>query len=233
MKKEYNFLAPYYDHLHNEKDYYAESKYFTKILLEAKESYGKKLLDLACGTGEHIKHLKNNFDCEGLDVSQELIDIAKRKNPKIYFHTQDITHLSLSSKYDIITLFFNSIGYLTKGEVIALFKKVYQHLNKGGVFLVETIFLKDKLVNITKHIRKYKDKNSSILRELNISIESKNAIITAKYKINSEHFSLEDTQKVYLFGENELKKVFLDSHFEISVFTYKPTNTTLFLGVKH
>lgn len=79
MKKEYDKLSKYYDMLHNQKDYKSECEYFSKIINKNKKTKWNKLLDLACGTWEHIKLLKKDFDCEWLDSSKDMIDIARKK----------------------------------------------------------------------------------------------------------------------------------------------------------
>lgn len=232
MKKEYHKLAKYYDLLHNEKNYGDESNYFSKIIFKNKESKGNKLLDLACGTGEHIKYFKKYFDCEGLDSSKELIKIAKIKNPKINFYCEDMTSFKLNKKYDVITILFNSIGYLNKKQLESTLKNSYQHLNKGGVILIETIFLKNKLTDVIKHTRKYEDENLIILREINLKIKGNEAIVKAKYKINSDDFIEEDEQRAVLFRKEELKDIFLTKGFNVKYYEYKSTGTFLFLGIK-
>jgi len=140
---------------------------------------------------------------------------------------------NLNKKYDVITILFNSIGYLNKKQLIKTFKNVYQHLNRGGVFLIETIFLKNKLSDLKNHIRKYKDKNLTILRNLNIKIKGKKANLHARYKINSDDFIEEDKQEIILLEEKELKNIFLNEGFDIKLYKYDQGGTILFLGIKN
>jgi len=171
MKKEYNKLSKYYDALHHRKDYETEANFFIGLIKKYKKSRGKKLLDVACGTGEHIKYLKKNFDCEGIDLSVELIKIAKEKNPNLEFNVQNMKKLDLKKKFDVITLLFSSIAYLkNKNEIIKTLKKFYNHLEVGGVLIIETLYLKESFKEIKNHIRGYLNNSFSIKRIIDISI---------------------------------------------------------------
>lgn len=232
MKKEYNKLAKYYDLLHNGKDYKKECDYFSKTILRNKKSKNNMLLDLACGTWEHIKYLKKFFNCEWLDTSREFIKMAKIKNPRTKFYIEDMSSFRLNKKYDVITILFNSIIYLNKKQLNNTIKNAYQHLNKGWILFIETIFLKNKLNDVVKHTREYKDKNLDITREINIKIFGNYAILNAKYKINSDKFIENDKRKTILLGEEELKDIYLDKGFKVKIKEYKSTGTTLFIGIK-
>ncbi|WP_300427628.1 methyltransferase domain-containing protein [Methanobacterium sp.] len=47
------------------------------------ETPGNDLLDVACGTGNHAQHLTNSFNVVGLDINQEMLDIAQEKVPEM------------------------------------------------------------------------------------------------------------------------------------------------------
>ena len=104
--------ARYYDKIYSGKDYQAEVQRLLPITREHLGSGGKRLLDVACGTGHHIEYLKEQFDVEGLDISQELLEMARQRNPKVLFHQADMTDFYLGYKYDVVTCLFGSIGYV-------------------------------------------------------------------------------------------------------------------------
>ena len=68
--------AQYYDKIYSHKNYRAETQRLVAIIGEHLRSEGSRLLDVACGTGRHIEHLKERFDVEGLDICEELLEIA-------------------------------------------------------------------------------------------------------------------------------------------------------------
>jgi len=236
MKKEYKSLSKYYDLIHNEKNYKEEVNDFIKIIEKYKKSKGRNLLDMCCGTGSHIFYLKEKFNVEGIDISKELIKIAKEKNPKTKFILEDISEFKTKKKFDIITILFSSIAYLrNKKEIIKIMANSYKRLKFGGVLFIETIFLKDSLKEIKNHLRKYSDKNINLKRFINLNIKKDFAELNAKYEIkekNSIQKIIYDTQKIKLFSKLEMKKILEDVGFEVKFFNYKKTGTKLFVCVK-
>jgi ubiquinone/menaquinone biosynthesis C-methylase UbiE len=74
----YDQPIPYYDKIYLQiKDYRQEVEY----LINTVESYGdyshKELLDVACGTGEHLRYLKKHLHAEGIDAGAEFVRIAE------------------------------------------------------------------------------------------------------------------------------------------------------------
>ncbi|TET51940.1 MAG: class I SAM-dependent methyltransferase, partial [Anaerolineales bacterium] len=68
--------ALYYDKLYSFKDYAAEVERLQGLIVQHLRSDGRRLLDVACGTGQHIEHLKEHFEVEGLDISADLLEVA-------------------------------------------------------------------------------------------------------------------------------------------------------------
>ena len=74
----YRQLAKYYDKIYSTKDYKSESKRIHSLIKKYKKTNGKELLDIACGTGNHIQHLKKYYDITGLDLDKEMLSIVKK-----------------------------------------------------------------------------------------------------------------------------------------------------------
>jgi ubiquinone/menaquinone biosynthesis C-methylase UbiE len=96
--------AQYYDEIYAsiDKDYAAEARKAHKIIREYKQSKGKSLLDVACGTGFHAGLLGKYYQVEGLDLDPEMLAVAKKKHPKIRFHPGDMTDFDLKRQFDWI-----------------------------------------------------------------------------------------------------------------------------------
>ena len=77
----HNKLAKYYDRVYSFKDYLDEAVRIQNLIIKYSEPGGNTLLDIACGTGLHLKHLKDDFSCTGIDISTAILKIA-RKNAK-------------------------------------------------------------------------------------------------------------------------------------------------------
>ena len=63
MKKQalYKNLAKYYDCVYSMKDYKKEADALKRIIARYKKIKGKNLLEVACGTGNYLQYLKNDF----------------------------------------------------------------------------------------------------------------------------------------------------------------------------
>ena len=62
---------------------------------------GKRILEIGCGTGNLLAHLKSK-ESTGIDISPKMIEIAKKKHPGIKFYEMDADSLKLSEKFDYI-----------------------------------------------------------------------------------------------------------------------------------
>jgi SAM-dependent methyltransferase len=134
----YDKMAQYYDRIYSFKDYANEATKILAFIDKHQRSDGKRLLDVACGTGHHLEFLAKSFDAEGLDLSQELLNHARDRNPGLAFHCADMRRFDLPVKFDIITCLFSSIGYMTTIEDLeTAIATMAKHLVPGGVLIVE------------------------------------------------------------------------------------------------
>ena len=93
--------AQYYDKIYSFKDYEAETQTLLALLRENTRIEGGQLLDVACGTGCHIEYLKKHFEVEGLDISEELLEMAHQRNPEVVVHQGDMTDFCLGRQFDV------------------------------------------------------------------------------------------------------------------------------------
>jgi len=136
----YTQSAKYYDALYTSlgKDYAAESRRIEEIIAERCRSGGNALLDVACGTGKHIEHLRERFACEGLDVARSMLDIAAARNPGVPFHPGDMIGFNLGKRFDAIVCMFGAIAYAPNVQRLDQTLQTFaRHLKPGGVVIVE------------------------------------------------------------------------------------------------
>jgi len=70
----------------------ADSSYIDDFLKTLKR--GSKVLDVGCGPGTFTKYiLGKGFNAEGVDLSDEMIDIARNKVPNAAFGKMDMRNL--------------------------------------------------------------------------------------------------------------------------------------------
>src|ERR1035441_3993229 len=133
----FSISAEIYDAIYSFKDYATESSKIRQ-LIERERPGAKSILDVACGTAEHAKHLAAHFQVDGIDLEPKFIEIARAKNPSGNYLVADMRSLQLGKRYDVVQGLFSSIGYLlTPDDIVAALKSFREHLAPGGIILVE------------------------------------------------------------------------------------------------
>ncbi|QDF68558.1 class I SAM-dependent methyltransferase [Shewanella sp. SNU WT4] len=143
----YTDLSGYYDLMCCDINYHAQSNSIAR-LHQLFGNQGKQHLDLACGTGPHIRHFIDfGYQSSGLDINQPMIDLAIARCPEAQFSVQDMTNFTVEHSQDLITCFLYSIHYSGNTErLLACIQKVHASLNDGGVFCFNSVD-KDKINN--------------------------------------------------------------------------------------
>lgn len=132
-----------------------EAPYDKWVELVKKEGATGKVLDLGSGTGEcSINLAQVGFDVTAVDLSEHMLSVAQdkalQKKLPIKFLHQDMRSLETGELYDVVTIFCDSLNYVTDREgVKATLSNVYQHLKSGGVLIfdvhslykIETLFV--------------------------------------------------------------------------------------------
>ncbi len=134
-------LAPFYDVLYLWKDYAAEAARVHQLIQTHRMSSGNTLLDVACGTGEHTRFLREHYDVTGVDLNREMLKVARRKIPGVPLLCRDMTSFDLKRRFDAVVCLFSSIAYVriyrNLKRTIACFGR---HLKPGGILVIEPFF---------------------------------------------------------------------------------------------
>jgi ubiquinone/menaquinone biosynthesis C-methylase UbiE len=137
-KSVYKSFAKYYDKMYSIKDYKAESEKIRAFISKYKTSGGKDMLDVACGTGNHIQYLKKYFNITGIDIDKDMLAIARKKFPKNKFIRWDMRTFSLNKQFDVIVCLFSAIAHLkTYANLDKTIRNFSRHLKPGGVVIIE------------------------------------------------------------------------------------------------
>ena len=148
----YSDFAKYYDLIYEWKDYKKESETVHKLVKKFKKSTGNKLLDIACGTGNHIQFLKKHYRITGIDLNGQMLKIARKKFPKTRFFKADMKNFNLKKEFDAVVCLFSSIAYLKGyGDLEKAIKCFAKHLKKGGVLIIEPFVEKKAFKSGTMH----------------------------------------------------------------------------------
>jgi len=81
----YRQLACYYDYVYAWKAYKKEAREIRRLISKYKKSLGNDLLEVGCGTGNYLRCLSKDFSCTGLDISKNMLRIARSKIGNVRF----------------------------------------------------------------------------------------------------------------------------------------------------
>jgi SAM-dependent methyltransferase len=225
--------ARFYDLIYNWKNYKAESQMLIRIIHENLTSGGKNLLDIACGTGQHIQNLKEHFTAEGLDLDPELVSIARERNPGLVFHQEDMTDFELQKKFDVITCLFSSIGYVkTLENLYRTISCMRQHLVPGGILIIEPWFTPGDWHPNTVHGLFIDEPDIKIARINTSMVDGRISILDLHYLIGTpegtEH--LVERHELGLFERDETLEAFKSAGLEATFNEEGLMGRGLFIG---
>ncbi|MBN2385072.1 methyltransferase domain-containing protein [bacterium] len=225
--------ARFYDLIYSFKNYEQEVGYLNRIIRQQRFNEPLTLLDVACGTGKHLEHFQKSWQCTGLDLDQNMLEIARGRLPDLRFYRADMSHFELSCSYDLITCLFSSIGYVASikklEQTLACFKK---HLNPGGLMLVEPWFTPEQWTpgRITVQIAEEPDLK---IARMNTSLHrGRLSYFVFHYLIGSplktEHFTERHT--LGLFTQSEMKSAFEKNGLSVEYDPQGPSGRGLYIS---
>lgn len=130
--------ARWYDRIYSFKNYAREAALVHEAIRAHARSPGRRLLDVACGTGEHVRYLRARYDVEGLDLDPAMLEVARAKHPDLRFHQGQMVDFDLRCTYDAVVCLFSSVGYLkTTANLKRGVKNMARHVAPGGVLMIE------------------------------------------------------------------------------------------------
>lgn len=93
-------------------------------------------LDVGCGcTGRFFDLLRaENFKPEGVDISDKMVNLARKRDPDIHIHHEDICAWLPPQHYDFITA-WDSIWHIPLAQQEKVITQLISRLNNHGVFI--------------------------------------------------------------------------------------------------
>ena len=238
MKEEmlYKELAKYYDLVYSKKDYKKEADSIRKLIGGYKRSKGKKLLEFACGTGGHVQYLLKYFDYTGVDLNEEMLNIARRKVPSAVFKKGDMMTVKLGIKFDVILCLFTSIGYVkTYPNLKKTLKNFYDHLNSGGIIIIEPWFLKKTFFPGSPHMDVYDGTDIKIARGSTSKVKGNISTLYMHYLVverNKEIRYFSEKHELGLFEPDKILKIMKDVGFKPQKLKSTLFRRSTYIGIK-
>ncbi|MEN6494603.1 MAG: class I SAM-dependent methyltransferase [Thermoguttaceae bacterium] len=138
MYSDFKAIATYYDALYvNDREYAPEAAKVKELLTRHGLPSQADLLVLACGTGGHIPYFKDDYHVSGLDLSEDMLGLARKKFPDIRFHLGNLIDFQLETHFDAMVCLYGSIGFVkTVDSLRASMKRIAAHLRPNGLALI-------------------------------------------------------------------------------------------------
>jgi ubiquinone/menaquinone biosynthesis C-methylase UbiE len=135
--KLYHELAEHYFAIEkNHRDISRDVSFIAALIVDRKHP---ALLDLGCGTGEHLALLvREGIRCTGVDISEDMLAAARRRFPNIEFIHSDMSDIDYDAAFDIVISLFGSFDYLINdADIESMLLKMRKSLKPGGTGVLE------------------------------------------------------------------------------------------------
>lgn len=194
------------------KDYRAEAIAIAG-LIRRRCPRAASLLDVACGTGLHLSHLRRHFDhVEGLEAAAAMRRRAEARLPGVPIHSGDLRGFAIGRRFDAVTCLFSAIGYVRdETELNAGLAAMAAHLNPGGVLVVEPWFTPEQWRDGSLHHTVAEDGGRTVIRVSHSTRTGRTSVLSMHYLVAEagvgvRHFT--DEHALTLFTEEAYRAAF-------------------------
>ncbi len=213
--------ARFYDAIYSFKDYEAESIKLQALIARSAPA-ARSLLDVGCGTGAHLASLRKSYEVAGLDLDENLLQIAAERNPGVPLHHADMVDFDLGRTFDVVTCLFSSIGYVRSVDGLGrAVDSMARHLVPGGILVVEPWIFPDQFEDGRADALVADFDGGKIVRATFSSRSGGVSHLDIHYLVRSEdgsvtHFS--EDHVLGLFSDEDYRRAFSDAGLDRAEF---------------
>ena len=203
----YDKSAEIYDAIYHFKNYGADVAYVLKCIQD-KHPRARTLLDVACGTGNHIGALSQAHEVEGLDLSDSMLAQARRKFPATTFHRGSMMDFDLGA--------------------------MSRHVAPGGLLLIEPFFTPDTYWVDRVTLNEVNEPELKIAwmyvseRQGNVGVMNTHYLVGRPEGV--EHFT--ELHEMGLFSRTDYADAFAAAGMELEYDPKGPTGVGFYIGRK-
>ncbi len=167
-------------------NYDEEFEFYFKVL---KKYHCRSVLEVGCGTGNLAQCFRTHqFDYVGLDLSDDMLRIAKKNNPGSTFLKGDMRNFTLQKHVESCIITGRSISYVTSDEDVKnAFASIGKNLTSLGILCFD-------FIDASKFIPSIKD-GKTIMHEA--IVHSKKYRRESFWKVNLAQDGLFDWESVF------------------------------------
>lgn len=216
------------------KDYRGEA---ARLLALARERLSpgavRSLLDVACGTGEHLRFLGEELEVAGVDRSAAMLAVARRKLPGVRLERADMTTFRLERRFDLVTCLFSSVGYLDgEAALRQAIRRMAVHLGPGGLLIVEPALTPERLQPAETSTMDLRYAGARVRRTTSARHEGDVLRIRFDYEIDDGHRveRFVEEQPIRLFTDGAYRSALAAAGLEVEHDPHGLTGVGLYLG---
>jgi len=189
--------------------YLRERDFIDKVM--CKFAPGKKIIDAGCGTGIHIKLLRElGYKMSGFDLRREMVAVAKKRNPSVKIVQRDMRNFPLKWRADGIICMYGAVNYLeTEKGLEKTFSHFFKHLNHGGIVIIDT----REWANLDEKIYRWHTDEYTLVKRWIKSAKPMESVYRVFFTIPSEGVMEMEDHKQYFQGPLWLKNKMLEAGF--------------------
>lgn len=194
---------------------------------------GARILDLACGAGQHAVELATRgYDLVGFDLSQSQLDwaggLAQERNQRLQFTYGDMRDLSYDESFDAVYCWNTSFGFFEEEKNVDVAERVFRALRPGGRFLLDVIN-RDFVVAQQPGQTWFEGDGCVCIDDVSIDF------ITSRMKVKrtlmlTNGKNRECTYSVRIYGLHELGKMLHEVGFKVLNVSGRPEMPGVFFG---
>jgi SAM-dependent methyltransferase len=201
------------------RNYRREAEFVHDLVGQLKPEGARTVLDLACGTGGHLPHLAERYAVQGLDSSEAMLEIARRRAPQLVLHRGDLVEFELPTRFDVVLCLFSSIAYATTFERFRqAVASIARHLAPGGVAVIEPWFSRLEYQADTVHAALV-DRPLVKIARMNVStIEDGVSVVTFHYMVGDRSGvkTFVERHEMGLFDRTDYERAFAAAGLRLS-----------------
>lgn len=212
-EKLYNELAEHYERIdgRESEDIEADVRAVTEIAKQFKQTDNDQLLDIGCGTGQHLRYLETVYSCVGVDANYGVLERARETTATVTFREQKMSELDIEDTFGIVTCLYNTIGYArSEANLRQAIERMYDHTAAGGVVVIEPYLspVEYKLQEGEPRMRTYDGDSVKIARQQIVTSDGQTAVLNLHYMIAERGADmveyLDDTHQLGLFEDSKI-----------------------------
>jgi SAM-dependent methyltransferase len=194
---------------------------------------GKRLLDLACGAGQHAVELAaRGYSVVGYDLSQAQLawasELALERGQALEFMHGDMRDLDFSDAFDGVYCWNTSFGFFEEEKNIDIARRVLRSLKPGGRFLLDVVN-RDFIVSQQPGQTWFEGDGCVCIDDVGIDFVSSRINVKRTLMLDNGR-NRECNYSIRLYNLHELGKLLTDVGFNVLQASGRPELPGVFMG---